>query len=359
MRYYFKKLKNYYRGLIILGICTYGLYLRVEMRTSKLWVDELWQLGNMHLSFIDFVKSMPQVEHSGYIALDFYLIYPFFKLFAYNKWGLAIPHILSTIIGFYLLYLICKLYCRTIWGYVITFSIVCLNANLIIHSFEIRSYAILPTLALAAFLLSQKLIEENFSMNTKKKWAIGAFFVLVIWSFSYGILMLAMILFFFLLNKRRDVNFNTIFKNTSKLLFFVLLVAMPLWIYSIFFAHLSYHGGRDVFQFIPNPLEDSIGFLKGIFGNLVGCKKLYFLLIGLFFPLVLRYKERFKQLGFLLILVAIPIELLLIGAMRAQYWFIQRHFVWVMPLFALFLGWSWDSLICYMQDKFISARNKI
>ena len=218
------KLKNYYRELIIGGICIYGFYLRIVMRAgSGLWVDEKWQIHTMHLPFIDFIKSIPRVEHSGYIALDYYLIYPFYKLFGENKWGLAIPHILMTVIGFYLLYRICKLYYKTIWGYIIAFTMVALNASLIFHSFEIRSYAILPTLTMGAFLLAHQLIEENVKMSIKKKMAIGAFFILVIWSFSYGIVILTMVLLFSLLNKRADPNFSHIFKDTAKLLFFVLL----------------------------------------------------------------------------------------------------------------------------------------
>ena len=357
MKSCFGKLTNHYRELIIIGICSYGLYLRASWRaTNELWHDEKWQIIYMHLPFIDFIKSMPQVEHSGYIALDYYLIYPFFKLFGNNRWGLAIPHILLTVLGFYFLYLICKLYYRTIWGYIIAFSLACLNRNLIIHSFEIRSYAILPTLALGVFLLSQQLFKENVRMSVRKKWAIGAFFVLVIWSFSYGIVMLAMILLFFVLNKRSDTNLRIILEDTAKLLFVVLLVAMPLWIYSVFFSHLGYQRVDNVFWWIPNPSIDPVGFLKAVFGNLVGSRKLYFLLAGVFLPLIFPYKERVIQLGFLLVLVVLPIELLLLAAMKAQYWFLQRHFIWSMPFFALFLGWSWDSSICYIRDKFIKRK---
>lgn len=192
-------------------------------------------------------------------------------------------------------------------------------------------------------------------MSVKKKMAIGTFFVLVIWSFSYGIVILTIPTLFSLLSRRKDPHFDLILKDTAKLLFFVLLVAMPLWIYSTFFAHLGYRS-EDVFQYIPNPLINLLGFLKGIFGNLVGNKKLYFLLAGLFFPLIFPYKERFKQMGLLLLLVIIPIELLLIAAMEVQYWFIQRHFLWCVPFFALFLGWAWDSSICYIRDQFVQRR---
>jgi len=41
------------------------------------------------------------------------------------------------------------------------------------------------------------------------------------------------------------------------------------------------YGMAKVFQHIPNPLENTAGFLKAVFGNLVGLKKLYFLLAGI------------------------------------------------------------------------------
>lgn len=352
-------LKKYYTELMVAGICAYGLYLRASWRAAnELWHDEKWQIIYMHLPFIDFVKSMPKVEHSGYIALDFYLIYPFFQLFGKNEWGLAIPHIVFTVAGLYLLYRICKIYCSTILSYVIVFSIVCLNKTLVIHSFEIRSYAILPTLALGAFLLSRQLVDENVAMSLKKKFLIGLFFVLVIWSFAYGIVMLGMILLFFLFNKRADSRFSLIFRDVTKLMAVVLAIAMPLWIYSIFFAHLAHHHVENVFHYIPNPLVNPVGFLKAIFGNLVGVKALYFLLAGVFFPLLLPYKARYAQLGLLFLLVFIPIGLLMIAAMKAQYWFLQRHFIWVMPFFALYLGWAWESAFLYITDK-VKRKNTV
>jgi len=352
-------LKTYSRGLIVSGICAYGLYLRAAWRAGhELWNDELWQITYMHLPFIDFIKSMPKVEHSGYIAWDFYLVYPFFQLFGDNKWGLAAPHILMTILSFYLLYRVCKLYFKTIWGYVITFGIVCLNKTLIIHSFEIRTYSILPALALGAFLLTRQLIKENVRMPVTKKWAIGVFFVLVIWSFSYGIMILGLILFLFLLDKRADPDFVTVLKDASKFMFYVLLAAMPLWVYSIFFAHLDYNIVDNTFRFVPNPLINAVGFLKAVFGNLVGTKALYVFLAGLFFPLVFPYKARYAQLGLLFLLVLVPIGLLLIAAMKARYWFIQRHFVWLMPFFAVYLGWAWESSFLYIMGK-IKGTNAI
>ena len=133
----------------------------------------------------------------------------------------------------------------------------------------------------------------------------------------------------------------------------VFCLAMPLWFYSIFGPHAKLPP-LNVFLYIPNPLLDISGFLKGVFANLVGYryKQFYLLLAGLLFPFLIPDKKRFQQIAFLFIMVFIPIGLILIIDIVTEYWFIQRHFIWVMPFFALFLGWSWESFILYITEKF-------
>ena len=135
-----KFIKGNWRGLMVVLICVYALYLRlVHLAQHNLWEDEYWQLNSMEGSFGEFLKLLPQREFCSYLSGDYFLIYPFFKLFSYNKWGLAVPHIIATILGFILLYLICKQYYKTFLGYAIAFLIVCFNINLIMHATEIRS----------------------------------------------------------------------------------------------------------------------------------------------------------------------------------------------------------------------------
>lgn len=141
---------------------------------------------------------------------------------------------------------------------------------------------------------------------------------------------------------------------TLKFMSVVSCIAMPLWLYSVFGPHLSRGGGNygfSTFMFIPNPLADGIGFLKAIFGNLVGQKSLYILLGFMFLPFILPYKERFKQMAFLFILVFIPIGTLFVINYTHSYFFVQRQFIWVMPFFALFLGWVLDSTVWWGLGK--------
>jgi len=350
-------LSKYLRSITIFFICAYGLYLRIASRAaSKLWTDELFQLSTMTGSFKKLLENVVQFEFCSYLSGDYYLVYPFFKIFGYNKWGLAIPHMIATILGFYLLYIICRRYFKTTWAYIITFSIVCFNASLTYHALEIRTYAVLPTLALACLYLSLKLVDQNINMSIKKKLAIGALFVLVIWFHVYGILILLVSVLFSLLSKSRDASFKIILKDTFKFLFVVLFLAMPLWIFSVFGPHFA-HILWPTFTYIPNPVKDAVGFLKAIFGNLLGYKPLYFLLAGVILPFIIPDKERFQKITFLIVMVFIPIGSLLLANIITKYWFMQRQFIWVMPFFALYLGWSWDSFICYVGEKVNRSKN--
>jgi hypothetical protein len=227
------------------------------------------------------------------------------------------------------------------------------------HATEIRTYAVLPTLALASLYFWLKLVDGNYCLSRGQKITIGAFFILTIWFHAYGILIFFFTGLFALVAKLKDRSFLAIFKKTFLFGFITFCIASPIWLLSIFGPHLgSSQFGMNTFQYISNPLENSIGFLKSIFGSLVGNKKMYFLLLGVIAPFVLPYKNRFEQIAFLFILVLMPIATILLANILTHYWFLQRLFIWVMPFFALFLGWTWDSSICYFKEKFIKGSNK-
>lgn len=350
-----KNWKRYVVFLIVASISIFALFLRFDkLLHHELWLDEFVTLSVMNEGFGHFIKELPKHEVGGYLNLDHFLIYPFFKVFSFNKWGLAIPHIIITAIGFYLLYLISKRYFKTVWGYIVTFSVFCFNATLINHATEIRPYAVLPTLALANLYLSEMLINE-IDLSPIKKFFIGAFFLLTICFHTYGIFILFTCLTYALLNKPHARTFSDIFKSISKVLIAIFLIGLPFWLFWLFifgpvrvrFASAEF----ETFQFIPNPCNNIAGFLKGVFGNLLGFKKFYFLLVALVFPFVFPYKERIKQISFLVIMVFFPILLILATDVAASYWFIQRQFIWAMPYFAIFLGWSCDSFMNYISTK--------
>ena len=342
---------------IIVPMVVWGLFLRFQWRLNRAFHDdEIWQFSIMTGTFREMLKILPEREFCSYLSGDFYLIFPFYKIFGRNELGLAIPHIMITILGFYFLYLVCRIHCKNVLGFIIAFSIMSLNATLIQHSFEIRVYAVLPTLALASYYFMHLLVAENARMSMKKKIGIGIFFILLIWFHVYGILIAFFPAVYFLTVKIKDPLFKAIFVNMVKFFSVVLLVAMPLWIVSVFGKHLGYAhvdlGPGGVFRFIPDPLSDLKGFLGGVFGNLLGYKKLYFLYLGVPIAFALSKRKRTEQISFLIILIFLPILLLLSVAINRNYWFVQRQFIWVIPFCAVFLGWCWGSILEYVSATF-------
>lgn len=361
MKNYLKSPKKYLIPLVVFTICSYALYLRLaKLAHHILWNDEYYQLNQMLGSFADLIKSL-RYEYCSYLSGGLYLVYPFFRIFFYNKWGLSIPSIIATIIGFYLLYLICKQYFKTLLGFIITFGIICLNVNLINHATEIRTYAILPTLALSVFYALGLLVDPKLNLSRKSKYIIGFVLVMAMWFHVYGIIMVLSLLSFHIFSIRKEEYFSKVLIKISRFMSIVFFIAMPFWIYSVFGQHLDIKQFKvDTFYFIPSPLKDFSGFLKGIFGNLVGFKGFYCALIGILFPFLFPYKGRIKQIGFLIFAVFLPISLIFFLDLKNAYWFVQRQFVWVIPLFAFFLGWSWDSFFIFLVEKMKNGlKNKL
>ena len=356
---------KYRRALLVIFLCLVALFFRLQWIYDKPFIDgdETWQVDLMRdHSFWQMIMALPHYEHCSYLSLDYVLIYPFFKMFGENKWGLAIPHILITVIGFYFLYLLAKRYLTSLAGFLITFGIVAFNASLIEYAVQIRVYAVLPTLAVMSLYFSEILAERYDQLTILKKVWIGLFFVLVLLFHVYGVVIVSTAVFYSLLLHRNQAYFKMLLRNFIKYFAIIFLIAMPLWCLSVFGAHES-HTWADfqrrhinTFDYIANPVNNPLRFLKQICALLVGYKKFYFLLLGMIFPFFFPFARRYKQIGFVLTLVALPILILLHGVLKDGYWFVQRHFTWVMPFFALYLAWSWESLIFYGYEKVRSLK---
>jgi hypothetical protein len=88
--------------LLAIFMSLVGIYFRIQRRASmKFGGDEFYSSLVLANPFWEFLKQLPHHDFCGYLNGDYYLVYPFFKIFGANKWGLAIPHLISVIIGFY------------------------------------------------------------------------------------------------------------------------------------------------------------------------------------------------------------------------------------------------------------------
>lgn len=345
--------------LIAMTFIVLAFVIRIDFfsNTSQLIGDELWQVDyiSRSASVVDSFLGLSSFEQGSYLSLDFILVYPFYQIFGMNKLGLAIPHLFFTLISFVYLYLLSNKLFKTVWGYVIIFGICTFNSTLIMHTFEIRPYPVLPALSLMALYHMLDIFEAYDIMPGKKKILTGFIFILVLFFHPFGILMLAMSLVYVFLSKYRQEDTQKRFLGIFKFLMTIACVGLPFWIYSIITSPTNEGGmGREVFGYIANPAVDFIEFLKNVFGNLIGNRWAYVLLPGTLFPMILPYKGRFDQIGFFCICIFLPIYIILMMAVAHSHYFIQRYFIWVMPWFALFIAWCWDSVI----DQYIYSRIK-
>ena len=345
----FECLKNQtliYIGVIVLTLI--GLYLRFDNRMkTPLIGDEAYAVNVMsrYKPLLAFFNELPHLEFSSYLTGDYYLLYPFVNTFGANKWAVATPHIISTILCFYFLFKVCQLHLKTAVGFLMTFAIASFNSTLIEHSFELRYYAVLQTLGLMTYYYTYLLINRPRSLSTIKLIVMGTFFCLTILFHFYSVIMICTMIAFFLAIHIQNREVVNVAKKIIPLFVVVFLITGPI-LYLVLFVkfHVSAIWGNEPFKYIPNPLDNLIGFLKGILCNLVGYKKFYFLLAGLVISLCLPHKDREKQFWFFLLLVFLPIAALLLLDLKGGYWFIQRQFIWVIPLFAVLLGWCWESI---------------
>ncbi len=335
-----------------------GLYLRFDQRMhTPLTVDELYAVNSMsrYESFPLFVSNLPHLEFSSYLTGDYYLLYPFVRIFGTNLWGVAVPHIISTIFCFYFLFKVCQLHLKNAVGFLVAFTVISFNSTLIIHSFELRYYAVLQTLGLATYYYTYLLVYRPYPLTKLKLIGMGTFFCFTILFHLYSVIMVFANIAFFLAIHIHNKSVIDTAKKLAPLFIIVFLITGPILYFVLFvWYHLSAQiWGNEPFRFIPNPLNDLIGFLKGIFCNLIGHKPLYFLFAGLVISLCLSHKDRRKQFWFFIVLILLPIALLLLLDLKAGYWFIQRQFIWVMPLFAVLLGWCWESIFSKINQKFL------
>jgi hypothetical protein len=331
---------------IVVVLVALGMFLRFQKLHDREFPlgDEKPQIDALQSPFgVMIHQSLRIVQFPG----DMLLVYPFYKLFGVERWALAFPHMALTLLGFYLLYRIGQRYFRTLVGYLITFLIVDFNQNLVFHAFEIRPYGVLVTLALGAFLAARAMVEIESPSRSERIGFSLVLFITLLFHF-YGGLMLFFAYGFHLLASRRKESLGSVLARNIKDYGLGFGVAAAVWSFFVFAYDKSYLGIFGTFNFIPKGV---LPIMKAVFGNLVGFKPFYFFLAGFLAWVFLPRRERWAQIMFFLLLVAAPVSAVLLLCVLTNYYFVQRLFVWVMPFFALLLGWQWDSLIHHLGER--------
>ena len=338
------------RIIAVLFISAAGMFFRYTALAGRdLWVDELASISHMGVSLQLALKSARSIFQ---FAGDTLLIYPFFKIFGANKWGLSIPHIIATMLGFYLLYLLCRKYFKTTFAYVVTFLIVSFNATLIFHAFEIRPYGVLASFSIAVFIAARYIVTRK-SPSTAVKTTIGIFIFAALSFHLYCSLMVFFSYIFHLLCSRESEGIKETFIRNFKDYWPGVTAALPVWIYfaspdKSYLKAVAASYSSSVFTYIH---ADPVSMFKGVFGNLIGFKPFYLLAMAIPAALLLRNSDKTRQIAFFLIIILAPIIVLLLTCINYRMLFIQRLFIWEVPLLAFLIGWAWDSVILSFRDK--------
>jgi len=351
-------IKKFRYEIIAVFFTAYGMYLRfICLLNREFWSDEIISLQLLQGPFKPIWQRLYYTDLT-YFPGEYIINWPFVYFFKVNKWGIAIPHILLTLLGFYLLYLICRRYFHSIFAWIATFTLVAVHRDLIFHSFELRPYAVLPTLALAVFYFTEEIVSKYYSLSWTRKILIGFCFIFTIIFHVYGAIILFFTFIYFLLRESGGRTFGQIFKHIYRFMLVIVIIGLLLYLwYSVGNSFVINGMGCNIFQYVPNPIVDFFAFVKCNLCNLVGKKILYPLAVFLIFPFLLPQRARLQQIGFLLILVILPLMVILYFDILIRYWFLQRQFIWVMPLFAFLIGWCIDSFIGFMRQKI--GENKI
>ncbi|MBF0570479.1 MAG: hypothetical protein HQL12_01275 [Candidatus Omnitrophica bacterium] len=342
-----------------------GFYVRLQRLAGRsLWGDEIYQLSMTTGAFKPVWLRLGNGEPVPFPG-DYLLKWPFVHfLGTQNKWLINSPHYVATLLAFWLFYKIGKKYIVSWIAFAIAFIFMTFNQWLVYHAFEFRSYAVLPTLALACFYFADMLFpvtgQDNAQLlSQSKRIGIGIFFFFVTIYHAYGLLMVVSCLFFVILRQWPRRRLNEIMKGQGAffIIFAVLLSTSFFWFLSggqEFTRAQCLARGIGTFDYIINPLVNPARFLSTVASCLMGFKKfkVNLLIWGVLAAYIVPYQNKKDHLLFFLILIVIPIEAMLTADVLKGYWFLQRQFVWVMPFFALLIGWSWDIILNYTKLKF-------
>lgn len=353
MRLFKSRQWNLNPSLPCLAIALWGFYLRFMLRLHRPFAgDELVEYQALETSAFTFWRRVAFYgDHTSFPG-ELIVNYPFVKIWGMNKWLISIPHVLINIIGFFLFYKLCQRFLQTKTAVISAFIIYSFNFNLVHYSLEFRPYAVLHVFAIVSLYLLSLLINQYDEFSKWQKLWIALVLIFIFIYHAYGLIIVFLPLCYvlssaLLKDKRTWVSFS------GKLYLSIVLgigVVLWSWYSSYSFFGLKPNAGQaqvQIFEYIPDPTRNPIGFLRGVIGNLFGGKVFYLSLLGVILAFLLpsNFKKFLSLIGFLLFLVVLPITAIFIIDIKNQYWFIQRQFIWVVPFWALFIGRCWDKTI--------------
>lgn len=340
--------------LVAVIFSLYGMFLRLRYLAERgFWADEVWSLQVLQQPFKPFWQRLNYTDFT-YFPGEYMINWPFVQIFSPNKWGISIPHIIIAALTFYFLYLICKRYLHSIFAWAVVFLLMAAQRELIFHQLEMRAYSVLPFLSLAAFYFCDEIISDRYILTRSRKILITLVFIFITVYHVYGAIILFFTFVYFILRESGKRPFKAIILRNLGFLVILCLVCLPLFLwYAVGSPQVYKNSGylAYTFEYIPNPVEDCLGFIKTNLCNLIGRKTFYPLAIFLLVPFILPTRVRLQQIGFLLVLIVLPIMAIFYPNLLIGYHVLQRQYTWAMPLMAFLIGWCLDSLIDFVEEK--------
>ncbi len=236
-------------------------------------------------------------------------------------WILAIPKIILTLISFVLFYFVCEGCFRSPLGWVIAFSLLLFNVNLIYHAVSLRPYGILTELAIIHLWFCGSFRNERWFRITH---AVAIFLTCIY--HAYGPLIAILPLFGYY--KMRKFSSNEVLVG--------ILLGLSGWIY--YAAYNTFGMTPNHVQSIANPFQfiTKENFLGGILetifgGSLITLACVPFVLLGI-------TKITWPQVRFFLVMILLPLALIILVDIKTQYWIHPRQYIWLLPAIAFLCG---------------------
>lgn len=320
-------------------ILAVGVYLRFETLAHRVWwTDEIVQLEALRgYSLKNLLVSYLPIIPGGFPG-DYLLTWPMAQVTS-NKWALAAPHIMATLLTFGLFLKIRRDERGHPLATAVALLMMTLNRNLIFHDFELRPYGVLPLLALGSYWATDRMFHrQTYTRQDAVLW-IGWVFTLLLFH-TYGILILGSLWMFQLL---KSIPLSRLVRaqvwRLAGLTALAVTLALPLW---LFYAKVpgTHH---DPFAYCRPSVSGVLAFFLGNLGDwgwrfswIPGTLLMF---SSCFFVQDTRWRP---HLLFILVLLVIPLGMIFMSDVLCHYWFVQRQFTWAMPLWALAIARSMD-----------------
>ncbi len=185
-----------------------------------------------------------------------------------------------------------------------------------------------------------------------KVWGLLVFVVLLY--HLYGIFIVFCILTYHFFFSRSEATRKEVLSSLAPPTLFAGLLALPLWLlYSLpsFGRHWTY----DVFLFSGHTVKAMVGFLFGTMGDMTFHLLWVVPFLVVLFGLLIWDRFWMSRMAFLAILILFPVGFVFISDYRGHYWFLPRHFIWVMPLWGILTGKSFAAILARCRSSEPSA----